>query len=360
MHANKFENDMLKIGDKVKFLNDVGGGKVVSFQSKNIAVVKNEDGFEIPVLITELVKTADVDDYVQINRDFSKKSEPKKAENIEKEIEPEHVPEIIEGNDDPKFYLAFYPLDQHNPVGGEIEAYLINDSNFTLLFQFVHFDGEKYKTISAGELEPNTKEYLEGLTTIEISNLPKFWFRIIPYMKETKKLVDPVVKEIAIHSMKFFKEKSYTENDFFDGGAMIYDLVTNPLQEEIDKLSDKDFKKIVDEKDKAVRSEEPRREPIKTPDVIEVDLHIEELIDNTSGLSNHEILQIQMDKFEREMRLGIEKNVKRIVFIHGVGNGVLKQEITKKLKSTYARYNHQDASFQEYGFGATMVILKRK
>lgn len=350
---------MLKIGDKVKFLNDVGGGVVVNFQSKNIAVVENEDGFEIPVMVTELVKTADVDEYTTVNRDFSKKQEPKKIE-PEEEAEPDHVAELIDGNDDPTFFMAFHPTDQHNPVGGEIEVYLINDSNFSLLFQFAHFDGDSYKTVAAGELEPNTKEYLEGLTTIEISNLPQFWFRIIPYRKEEKKLVDPIVKEISIHSMKFFKEKSFTENDFFDGNAMIYDLVTSPMKEEVDKLTDKDFKKIVNEKAKGSRPEEPKKKEKKLPDVVEVDLHIDELIDNTNGLSNREILEIQMDKFHRELKLAIEKNVKRIVFIHGVGNGVLKQEIARKLKSSYAKYNYQDASFQEYGFGATMVILRRK
>jgi dsDNA-specific endonuclease/ATPase MutS2 len=67
-----------------------------------------------------------------------------------------------------------------------------------------------------------------------------------------------------------------------------------------------------------------------------------------------------MDKFHAEMKSGIEGKVNRIVFIHGVGNGVLKQEIHHKLKSIYAKYFFQDASFQEYGYGATMVILRRK
>ncbi|MBN2261553.1 MAG: Smr/MutS family protein, partial [Prolixibacteraceae bacterium] len=58
--------------------------------------------------------------------------------------------------------------------------------------------------------------------------------------------------------------------------------------------------------------------------------------------------------------LAIKNRVKRVVFIHGVGNGVLKQEIAKRLSSKYARFQFQDASFKEYGFGATMVILRRK
>ncbi|MFA9389948.1 MAG: DUF2027 domain-containing protein [Prolixibacteraceae bacterium] len=351
---------MLKIGDRVKFLNDVGGGKVVSFQGKNIAVVEDQDGFDIPVLINALVKVAEAETYDKTSRDFSKKPIAKKVEE-EVEKEPEHVAELIAGNDDPKFFMAFYPTDQHNPVGAEIEVYLINDSNFTLLYQYAHFDGENYTTIDAGELEPNTKQYLEGITTLELSNLPRFWFRMIPYVKSARKLYGPYLKEVSIHSMKFFKEKSYSSNDFFDGNALIYDLVAHPMQEEMDHLTDQDFKKIITEKDKDNRPELPKKRLVKTPEIVEVDLHIEQLIDTTTeGLSNREILDIQLGKFDQEMKLAIENNVKRIVFIHGVGNGVLKLEVAKKLKSSYARYNFQDASFQEYGFGATMVIIKRK
>ena len=52
----------MKIGDKVRFLNDVGGGIVVGFQGKDLAVVKDEDGFEVPTLIKECV-VIDTDDY---------------------------------------------------------------------------------------------------------------------------------------------------------------------------------------------------------------------------------------------------------------------------------------------------------
>jgi hypothetical protein len=351
---------MLKIGDKVKFLNDVGGGKITGFQSKTIAVVENHDGFEIPIMINQLIKVEDAVPREAINRDFSRKPEPPKAVEKAPEHEPEHKAEIIPGNDAPKFFLAFYPTNQENPVGGEIEVYLINDSNFSLLYHYSHFDGTTYKTVDSGELEPNTKDYLEGLSQTDLNNLPKFVFRIIPFRKEEKKLTNPVVKEIEVSGVKFYKEKSYTKSGFFKGRAMVFDLVTNPMKEEIDKLTDKDFQKVIDDKDAENRTEEPKKFKKRTPEIVEVDLHIEELIDSHNGLSNHEILQIQMEKFHSEMKTAIDTRVNRIVFIHGVGNGVLKQEIHKKLKSTYAKYFFQDASFQEYGYGATMVILRRK
>ena len=348
---------MLNIGDTVKFLNDVGGGRITGFQSKNIAIVEGDDGFEIPVMITELVKVEEPVAYDNTPRTFSGSSQGK-VENIA-EPEPEHKPEIIPGNDEPKFYMAFFPTDQHNPVGGEIEIYFINDSNFSLLYHYAHYNGEKYQTIDAATLEPNTKNYIDGLGLSDLSDLPRFHFRIIPYEKESKRLIGPFTKEISVNAVKFYKEKSFTENDFFDGNAMVFDLVSDPLQEELDKMTDKDFKKVINEKDKDNRPKEQEKKE-KTPEIVEVDLHIEELIDNANGLSNREILEIQLDKFYREMDTAIKNHVKRIVFIHGVGNGVLKQEITKKLKSKYARFNFQDASFKEYGYGATMVILRRK
>ena len=62
----------------------------------------------------------------------------------------------------------------------------------------------------------------------------------------------------------------------------------------------------------------------------EVDLHITELVDKPEGLSNFEMLNIQLEKFENELDAAIFKNMKKIIFIHGVGNGRLKQEIIEK------------------------------
>ena len=52
----------MKIGDKVRFLSDVGGGIVKGFQGKNIVLVEDEDGFEVPALISDVVVIT-TDDY---------------------------------------------------------------------------------------------------------------------------------------------------------------------------------------------------------------------------------------------------------------------------------------------------------
>jgi len=91
----------------------------------------------------------------------------------------------------------------------------------------------------------------------------------------------------------------------------------------------------------------------------EVDLHIEELIDDHSALSGREVLDIQMARFATALEGAIRGTTKRIVFIHGIGNGKLKYEIRKTLDKKYPKLIYQDASFKEYGYGATMVIVRR-
>lgn len=92
--------------------------------------------------------------------------------------------------------------------------------------------------------------------------------------------------------------------------------------------------------------------------IIEVDLHIDSLLDDTHGMSNSEILNYQLDKFREVIEANKEKREQKVVFINGKGDGVLRKAIIDELKRKHSNYRYQDASFQEYGFGATMVTIK--
>jgi len=88
-----------------------------------------------------------------------------------------------------------------------------------------------------------------------------------------------------------------------------------------------------------------------------IDLHIHELIDDQSGLQDRTKLDIQLNHFERMMRIAGEQRVRRIVFIHGVGMGVLRHQIRSRLDSYYPDCTVRDANPREYGAGATEVLL---
>lgn len=92
--------------------------------------------------------------------------------------------------------------------------------------------------------------------------------------------------------------------------------------------------------------------------VPEFDLHIEKLVKNYRGMSNFDILTIQTDTAKRHIEFSLKNRIPKIVFIHGVGEGVLKAELDFMLKR-YDGISFQDANYQKYGLGATEVYIKQ-
>jgi hypothetical protein len=345
---------MIKVGDKVKFLSDVGGGVVVRFLNKNMVMVENYDGFEIPYPIVQLLNTSDP----ELNVGFDNKLKPAERQETTQKIEiPENPGEIINGKNSPDFYFCFVPTDSGNPLAGEIKLYLVNDSNFNVLYRFVHIKSTGFETVKHGTVQSNSRLLLESIVQSDLSELPEYGFQLIYFQKKEDEWFEPIAKRFKVNPVKFYKETSFYPNQFFKKNAIVLQISRNILTTEIDKLTEADFKKLVEEKEENPVPEKPAQK--RTEDIVEVDLHINELLDKSEGLSNSEILEIQKEKVESEMKLAIQTGVKKIVFIHGLGQGVLKQEVINLLKSKFKKYYFQDASFKEYGYGATMVILRK-
>jgi len=89
---------------------------------------------------------------------------------------------------------------------------------------------------------------------------------------------------------------------------------------------------------------------------MEVDLHIHQLTNSFKGMANHEMLSLQLDTAKRQLEFAIRKRIQRIVFIHGVGEGVLKLELEYLFKR-YDNLKFYDANYQKYGVGATEVYV---
>ena len=345
---------MIKVGDRVKFLNDVGGGVVTGFISKNMVNVEGDDGFEVPYPISQLVNVS----APELNAGSPVKEVAKTA--VPETVEPEYIQtegEVINGKDKPDFYFCFVPSNAKNTLSGEIEVFLVNDSNFKLIYTYSYLSETGVETIKTGNVRSNTNQKIDSLTQEDLSSLPDFGFQIIYYKDNAPEWFAPVVKKFRINPVKFYKESTFRSNTYFKRNALVLKIASNSLENELDKMSSDDFKKLIKEKtqeDVVVKPSKP-----KTQDEVVIDLHITELLDNTEGLSNREMLEIQLEKVESEMNAAIRDRVKRIVFIHGVGQGVLKQEVAKVLKAKFKKYDFQDASFKEYGYGATMIILQR-
>ena len=140
-------------------------------------------------------------------------------------------------------------------------------------------------------------------------------------------------------------------------------VIPEPGKEEPGKkvqIQEKDIRKAELEKEvinKAVNTA-PQAKPSKIKTAPrEVDLHINKLTDSVVGLSNTEILTIQIEVFRRELNRAIRDNEKEIIFIHGIGNGTLKGELRRAAERDFSWCSQEDASFREYGFGATRIRI---
>lgn len=93
----------------------------------------------------------------------------------------------------------------------------------------------------------------------------------------------------------------------------------------------------------------------KNETIMEVDLHINQLTKSTRNMDNYDMLNLQLDTAKRKVEYAISKRISKIVFIHGVGEGVLKSELQRLLNKYPVK--HYDASYKKYGLGATEVYV---
>lgn len=373
----------MKIGDKVRFLSDVGGGIIRKFEKGNVVLVEDEDGFEIPALISECV-VIDTDDYniAKVDTIGRKKGDSNKAkkqqattvseknttkqsfDNFEEEEKPitfKPKPEERKDGDKLNACLAFVPKNTKEISSTIFDTYIINDSNFFINYTYMSAENSAWRLRSTGVIEPNTKLHIEDITHSMLNDIERVSVQFIAYKEDKTFLLKPAVGvEMRIDTTKFYKLHTFRENIFFNEPALIYDIIKDDVPSKPLVVNAAELKKAMYEKAEADRPQRSAARAVKQEDknaVVEVDLHAGELLDTTTGMSAADIKEYQLNIFRQTMEKHLKEKGRRIVFIHGKGEGVLRSAIIAELKHKYKSCTYQDASFQQYGFGATMVII---
>ncbi|MDR1763453.1 MAG: DUF2027 domain-containing protein [Dysgonamonadaceae bacterium] len=348
----------MKIGDRVRFLNAVGGGIVKRFKNKDIVWVEEEDGFETPALIREcIVIESDGKKAATITEAEPYHPEPKTEKPAE---EPKYEIEEVAGGDRLNVYLAYLPLDVKQLGKCNYEAYLVNNSNYFLFFNYMSRQNNAWISRHIETVEPNTRLFIEEFGREQINELEKVCVQFVAFKKDKPySLKNAYSVELRIDGVKFYKLHCFRENEFFEDDALIYPVVVNDVPEREMLISATDLQEAMTQKAKYdfPHKKTPAKAD-KTPQIIEVDLHINQLLDTTKGMGNAEIINYQLDVFRKTMEENRGKKGQKIVFIHGKGEGVLKSALLDELKRKYRNCPVQDASFREYGFGATMVTVR--
>jgi DNA-nicking Smr family endonuclease len=114
---------------------------------------------------------------------------------------------------------------------------------------------------------------------------------------------------------------------------------------------------VISEKEAPKRKNQiKKKSKEKYEPTMEVDLHINQLVKSSKGMSNHDMLTLQLDTARHRLDFAIRKRIQKMVFIHGVGEGVLKMELDY-LFGRYDNVKFYDANYQKYGLGATEVYI---
>ena len=365
----------MKIGDKVRFLSEVGGGRVAGFQGKNIVLVEDEDGFQVPMQMSEVVvigeenyDTAHIVEVKQQKRQL-KSGAATEASGFAAEADPDPAdrpvtfkpkPEERKGGDQISAYLAFVPKNVKELMQTRFETYFVNDSNYCLRFAYMTAESNSWQLRTTMEVEPNMKVFIEEFGREDLNGMERVAIQLMAYKREKPFLLKPAIDvQLRIDPVKFYKLHTFQDNDFFEQPALVYTIIENdkavrPLVVDAQQLKANLYNKA---------EVEPKPRPLITPprqagDPVVVDLHASELLDTTAGLTPSDILNYQLDTFRKTLKEYEKKKGTKIIFIHGKGEGVLRKALVNELQYRYKSYQYQDASFREYGYGATQVTIR--
>lgn len=353
-----------KAGDKVRFLNDVGGGVIAKIIDNRMALVAIEDGFEIPVLMSELLIVESKDNTSRQNSatQVLQNEIQRKAEDETKQAEAGRrvgLRRFAKNPEQEGLYLAFVPHEQQWILTGLLDIVLINHTPFEILYSITLEDDGSFINVDFGSLASYSKLNVETISREDINFWCKGIVQALLIADKTKDTYAPVHAAFDIKPNRFYKEGSYVMANVIGDKAVLVNL-QNLVALKADKMLQHPSKYDIP-------IEEMSRPVIKEKALIDkhrkaageavVDLHIGELLENIAGLSSHDMFKIQMDYFQKMLNSAIMNEYEKVTFIHGVGNGVLKNAIIKTLEN-FEGVNNRMASMSKFGVGAIEVLIK--
>lgn len=229
----------MKIGDKVRFLNETGGGHVAGFKGKNMVLVEDADGFQVPMLISDVVVVGE-ESYDSSRMVAAKQLRSHSVSAGKEESDQEACPDRpitfkakpVErrGGDKLSAYLAFVPLEVKELSQTRFEAYFVNDSNYYLRYAYYSAEGNSWQLRFSDEVEPNTKAFIEEFGREDLGELEHVALQIIAFKREKPFALKPSIDvQLRIDGVKFYKLHTFQENDFFEQPALVYTLVENDV-----------------------------------------------------------------------------------------------------------------------------------
>ena len=307
-------------GDLVRPLDEPGEGIVRAFDKAGNVLVEMDGGMLIPYRPSKLVVVGRKETH-------------------------EQKPGIYSAHEADGSLVLRLSLHTNN----QVQISLINGCKEPFLVILYSVEEKIYKLIGNFML---LRQQLVSVCSMDwnaLTRIDRFYVRGIALPDKVSFLPDMVSCAIRHHSPQFADTESWPFDE--SGSYRVYNLPIIPVQNQGVETEVQTPRKIP--ADKSGRKWMLRE---GKDGQVEIDLHLHELLESTAGMSNHDKISFQLRHFEKCLDEAIERKMRRLIAIHGVGKGRLRDEIRSLLNARGIGY--QDASYQKYGYGATEVRLK--
>lgn len=305
-------------------------GIVTRIIDQKLIEIEIEDGFHIPVLKNEVVVVAREEaSYFRREEASAKSAEP---------MPPAKNKPGQEG-----YFVSFKPLNDRL-----LSIHLINNTEDIILYSILEERNDVYQSLLFGHLKARQAHKFTQADMQQFDEWPAWHIRLLPHPDKAVASLPAVLHQrIQPKANTFFKSlrdtpvlntKSYLVN--LNSAAKLPAAAAQEIQERLQN------------------PKEENKVSISGPGPAVLDLHIENLVENHKELSASEMLQLQLETFERALDQAIAGGMEEITFIHGVGNGVLRKEIHRRLGALNTITWFKDAHKEKWGYGATQVRLK--
>ncbi|RCH56384.1 DNA mismatch repair protein MutS [Mucilaginibacter hurinus] len=314
-----------KLGDFVRFVDEKMEGFVTRIIDEQMIGVTGDDDFEIPVLAS---KVTTVHGY---NGGQPEGNTQKSTETTIPDAEF-----VLKG-----VYLGAMPDAKAPSV---VHFNILNQTSFQLLVSLTTVAGEKFKGEFSGIIAPKSATQVYSAQLADLQLWPKITLHIIYHTPQNIQPPEPLLYSEKFKAKDFAGAK--TKLPVLGQQGWLFRLDEPELVLDAGKLKESFYTAA---NEKVTTIEKP---------LSEVDLHIEKLRDDYQFLSSADIMNIQLNHFNKTLDAAVVQQLPEIVFIHGAGNGILRHELHKLLSKHSKVQTFMDARKEKFGYGATKAILK--
>lgn len=319
----------MNIGDKVRLLHGKEEGVITRLSSGGQVEIEIEDGFRIPALKSEVV----VIDAAE-KEYFNRGGEGEKASFIQS------VRKTDPSSKTAGIFLAYVPYNDqiHDLI-------LINHTQKQYLFSVEELSGNQAKNIDAGVIQPQSFRKITEKMLQDFEQWPAMKFMLLPLNKKFEAQEPATERKVKFKANNFFKHKG--KAPVIEKEGFLFQL--NDHEKALN------VKKLNEELNPAGKESYPQLQVKRPP--ASIDLHIEKLSNEHDLMSNSEMLQLQMEVFQKNLNDALASGMDEITFIHGIGNGVLRKEIHRFLSQLNGIKYFKDSQKTNFGYGATTVKI---